>query len=197
MIGLAQSGRARPWQISAALTAVRQAFPADKVCVGRSTLGGTVLHIIVDPGPVEDPREFLTWRPRGLRIAFPVLAACADEAAVGQLVDRAVPTIARGEVVEIGLVATPSAQPSERLGRPINRPRRRVPPESRRPSGYPAFGQWALDVKPAELEATQPVETDSRGAEPAPPRQPGPRLGRRVPAEELKLLLSKRLHRKR
>jgi hypothetical protein len=39
VIGLAQSGRARPWQISAALTAVRQAFPVDKVRVGRSTLG--------------------------------------------------------------------------------------------------------------------------------------------------------------
>ncbi len=106
MVGLAQSGRARPWQISAALTAVRQAFPADKVRVGRSTLGGTVLHIIVDPGPVEDPREFLTWRPRGLRTAFPVLAACPDEAAVARLVEGAVPRIARGTVVEIGLEAT-------------------------------------------------------------------------------------------
>jgi hypothetical protein len=82
------------------------------------------------------------------------------------LIEGAVPEIARGAVAEIGLVATVPAQPSERLGRPINRPRRRVPPESQPPpSGYPAFGQWALDVKPAELEETKPVETDSRGAE--------------------------------
>ncbi len=130
---------------------------------------------------------------------FPVLAACPDEAAVARLVEGAVPEIARGAVVEIGLVATTSAQPSERLGRPINRARRRGPPESQpAASGHPAFGEWARDVKPAEVEATRPVETESRPTiEQDPVRQPGPRLGRRVPAEELKRLLSRRLHQKR
>ncbi len=166
--------------------------------VGRSTLGGPVLHIIVDPGPVEDPREFLTWRSRGLRIVFPVLAACRDEAAVARLVEGAVPEIARGAVVEIGLVATTSAQPSERLGRAINRPWRRMPPESQS-APYGAFGQWAPEVKPIESGEIQSPETDSRGvgapdsarggAEQAPLRQRGPRLGRRVPEKELRTLL--------
>ena len=51
--------------------------------------------------PIEDPRELLTWRQRGLRIAFPILAACADDAAVARLVEDAVPKIALGAVVEI------------------------------------------------------------------------------------------------
>jgi hypothetical protein len=197
MIGRALPGHARPWQIAAALTAVRQAFAADKMYVSRSTLGGDVLSIVISSGPIEDPREFLTWRPRGLRIAFPVLAACPDEAAVARLVEGAVSKIARGAVVELGLVATVPAQPSERLGRPINRSRRRVlhEPEDR-PAGYPRFGEWARDVKPAEVEEPQPVETSSE-VEQDLIRQPGPRLGRRVPAEELKRLLSKRLLRKR
>jgi len=68
------------------------------VSVSRSTLGSDVLHIVVSSGAIEDSRELLTWRPRGLRIAFPVLAACTDEAAVARLVEDAVPKIARGAV---------------------------------------------------------------------------------------------------
>lgn len=44
MIGLARPARARSWQIATALTAVRQAFRTDKVCVG-STLGSEVLQL--------------------------------------------------------------------------------------------------------------------------------------------------------
>ena len=44
MIGLAPPGRARSWQIAAALTAVHQAFPPDKVSVSRSTLGSPVIY---------------------------------------------------------------------------------------------------------------------------------------------------------
>ena len=62
MIGLAPPGRARSWQIAAALTAVHQAFPTDKVSVSRSTLGSDVLHIVVSSGAIEDSRELLTWR---------------------------------------------------------------------------------------------------------------------------------------
>jgi hypothetical protein len=120
MIGPARPGRARSWQIAAALTAVSRAFPSDKVHVGRSTLGGDVLHIVVSSGPIEDPRELLTWRPRGLRIAFPILAACADETAVARLVEDAVPKIARGAVVEFPQTRRAPTKRGPRLGRRVD-----------------------------------------------------------------------------
>jgi hypothetical protein len=105
---IASPGRARSWQIAAALTEVRKAFSVDKVYVSRSTLGGAVMSIGVSSGPVEDPRP--------------------DEAAVARLIEGAVPKIARGELVELGL--GPPAPPRGRLDRLINRPWPRVPPES-------------------------------------------------------------------
>jgi hypothetical protein len=95
---------------------------------------------------------------------------------VARLVEDAMPIIARGEVVEIGLAP---GKPRERVGRAINRPWRRVV------HGLPESTWDQLDVKPAELEAIQPAEAESHGVsdpDSAPvgaeePRQPGPRLG--------------------
>ena len=119
MIGLARSERARAWQIAAVLAAVRRAFPSDKVRVSRSTLNGAVLTIVISRA-IEDPRELATWRPRGLRIAFPVLAACADEAAVARLVESAVSRISRGAVAEIPEIQETPPTRAPRLGRRVD-----------------------------------------------------------------------------
>jgi len=118
MIGLTPPGRARAWQIVQLVTTMRAAFPADQVFVARHSLGAEILDVIVSRAIV-DRRELASWRPRGLRIAFSALAACADEAAVTRLVEGAVPKIARGAVVEIGIqqAEAENARPrSPRLG---------------------------------------------------------------------------------
>jgi hypothetical protein len=66
------------------------------VHVGRESLFGDGLKLIVVPPPVEDPRDFRRWQPLDLWIAAPLLAACPDEAAVAQLIRDAVPKMRQG-----------------------------------------------------------------------------------------------------
>ena len=132
MIGRARPGNVRPWQLAAAITALRAAFPHAKVLPQRHTLVGCIDLVVSEP--IEDLQNIESWWARRLRIAFPVLGACKDESAVAELITAAVPRMERAIVVQIGL-------------------------------GQPA------------------------GEQPIVPRQhTGPRIGRRVPAGELRLL---------
>jgi len=123
MIGRARPGDVRPWQPAAAITALRAAFPQAKVLPQRHTLVGCSDLVVTEP--IEDLQSIESWFARRLRIAFPVLAACADEASVTRLIEEAVPRMERGVVVSIGL-----GQPAPE---PAPKPRRRGQPRQSRP----------------------------------------------------------------
>lgn len=118
------AGRARAWQVAQVVTTMRAAFPSDKVFVAQGSLGAEIVDIIVSRA-IADPREFASWRPRGLRIAAQALAACPDEAAIARLVEGAVPKIARGAVVEIGVAKARPRRP--RLGQRVDAEQRQRP----------------------------------------------------------------------
>jgi len=134
VIGRARPGNVRPWQLAAAITALRAAFPHAKVLPQRHTLVGCIDLVVTEP--IEDLQNIESWWPRRLRIAFPVLGACKDESAVAELITDAVPRVERGVVVQIGLGPEPTAAPMTTEARPAVTARQRGPRIGRRvPAG--------------------------------------------------------------
>src|SRR5439155_7920883 len=98
-------------------TALRTAFPPPaKVQPQHHTLVGCVDLVVTEP--LEDIRNIVSWFARRLRIASPVLAACADEASVPRLIEEAVPRMERGVVVSIGL-GQPAPESARGWGREV------------------------------------------------------------------------------
>ena len=163
MIGLAPPGQPRPWQLNAAVTTLRATFPGAKVHIHhydrRAAFTEFVVQEVITITAVRELFTTTSWASRRLRVGAEILAACQNERDVARLIEGVVPGMDRGVVVEVGEI-------------------RQAEAETKR-----------------EAEVRSDDDRKSRGrpkepviAEQAPIRR-GPRLGRRVPAEELRPLL--------
>jgi len=159
----------RPWRLACAVTALRAAFPGAKVHIDHYDRRAAFADFAVSqPVTITDTRELLTmstsWAPRRLRITAEIFTACPQEAGITALIAAAAPKMERGTVVVLGelLEKTPKT-----TGGDAQRPR-----FQKGTASPPSYAELNVDRKTAQA-----------------PIQRGPRLGRRVSAEELQPLL--------
>jgi len=173
MIGLAPPGQPRPWQLNAAVTTLRATFPGAKVHIDHYDRRAAFAEFVVSqPVTITDTRELLTmstsWAHRRLRITAEVLAACPQEADVAALIAAAAPKMERGVVVEVGETRQAEAEAKTR----------------------PEPGQVSRGSRgPAKTPGSTRDVAERTGVSRVALIRRGPRLGRRVSAEELQPLL--------
>jgi hypothetical protein len=95
VIGLARRGRARPWQLAAAVTSLQRAFPRKAIRVRRRGRKGDLLVV----------------HGRGALVVLPAFFhRCPDEAAIDAAIRKAAKQMARQENPDV-LLELPSAAP--------------------------------------------------------------------------------------
>jgi len=73
MIGHARPGGVRAWQLAAAITALRAAFPQANVLPQRHTLVGCIDLVVTEP--IQDLQNIESWFARRLRQSRPPASA--------------------------------------------------------------------------------------------------------------------------